>query len=98
MSRATILAAPGELASGRPYAERSDLEPGWHDRLAERLLGVVRPAHNLVRNPARGLERIVGYAGRHDQAMRAATDSDLALRARSMGARLRREGFLPALV
>jgi preprotein translocase subunit SecA len=98
MSRATILAAPGQLASGRPYAERAEREPGWHDRLAESLLAAVKPASDRLRNPARGLERIVGYAGRHDQAMRAATDSDLAMRARSMGARLRREGFVPALV
>ncbi len=98
MSRATILGAPGELASGRPYAERADREPGWHDRLAQSLIGAAKPAWDRLRSPARGLERIVAHVERHDQAMRAADDSALAMRARTMGARLRREGFPPALV
>jgi hypothetical protein len=51
MSRATLLAAAGELASGRPYAERADREPPWHDRLAESLLGAVKPAFDRLRNP-----------------------------------------------
>jgi preprotein translocase subunit SecA len=98
MSRATILAAPGQLANGRPYAERAEREPGWHDRLAENLMGAVKPACDRLRDPARGLERIIAHTERHDQAMRAATDSDLTMRARSIGGRLRREGFLPGLV
>jgi len=30
MSRAALLDWGGELASGRPYAERAEHEPGWH--------------------------------------------------------------------
>ncbi|HKM70276.1 MAG TPA: preprotein translocase subunit SecA [Stellaceae bacterium] len=91
--------AAGELATGRPYAERSEREPGWHDRLAEFLVAAaVKPARDCLRNPAHALERIVEYADRHQLTMREAADSDLAVRARGMRARLRREGFAPALV
>jgi preprotein translocase subunit SecA len=99
MSRAAILTAAAELANGRPYAERSERENGWHDRFAEFLLAsTVKPVHDRVRNPARGLSRILEYADRHQLAMRAATDADLAALARGMRARLRRVGFAPALV
>ena len=91
--------AAGELANGRPYAERSEREPGWHDRLAEFLVAAaVKPARDCLRNPARALVRIVECAERHERAMCAAADSELAVRARGMRARLRRDGFAPALV
>src|SRR5712691_1144760 len=99
MSRAAILNWTGELASGRPYAERSEQEPGWHGRVAEFLLAAaVKPARDLMRNPARALRRIVDYTERHERTMRQAADRDLALLARGMPARLRRDGFAPALV
>ena len=91
--------AAGELANGRPYAERSEREPGWHDRLAEFLVAAaVKPARDCLRDPARALVRIVECAERHERAMCAAADSELAVRVRGMRARLRRDGFAPALV
>lgn len=99
MSRAASLNRAGELATGRPYAERSEREPGWHDRVAEFLLGsAVKPARDLLRNPARALTRIVGLAAAHETAMRAASDAELGARAARMRGRLRRDGFAPALV
>jgi preprotein translocase subunit SecA len=99
MSRTAILTSADELASGRPYAERSERQPGWHDRVAELLVAtVVKPARDRLYNPARPLGRIVDYAERHDRVMREATDSDLALRVGGLRGRLRRDGFDPALV
>jgi len=99
MSRATILTWTGGLASGRPYAERSEHDPGWHDRFAEFLLAsAVKPVRDMLRNPARALERIVEHAAPHEAAMRTAADAELNARARGMRGRLRRDGFDPALV
>src|SRR5438445_8419515 len=36
--RASILIDGARLAGARPYAERSEEQPGWHDRAAEFLL------------------------------------------------------------
>ncbi|HUJ86766.1 MAG TPA: preprotein translocase subunit SecA [Burkholderiales bacterium] len=99
MSRPSILAHQAELAAARPYPERSESEPGWHDRAAEFLLATaVRPLRDRLRNPARRLRRVVELAQRHERALRIATDADLATIARSMRGRLRREGFAPDLV
>ena len=99
MSRASILADALELAPARPYAERSEAERGWHDRIAEFLLaGAYRPLRNRLRDPVHALRRIVELAARHEQALRSAADDALLSRARGMRARLRRRGFLPELV
>ena len=98
MSRAAILGCSHELANGRPYAERADRESGWHDRLAEMLLGAIKPMYRGLRDPVRALHPIIGLTKRHDDVMRSATDSDLAIRARDLSTQLRREGFSPALV
>ena len=60
MSKGIMITEAGELADGRPYAERSEREPGLHDKAAEFLLGhTVRPgAPGAVRFRARlGLHR-----------------------------------------
>jgi preprotein translocase subunit SecA len=94
-----MLSPAVELANGRPYAERSEREAGWHDRFAEFLLGTaVKPVRERVRSPARGLARILEYTDRHQLTMRAAADADLPDLARDMRGRLRRAGFAPALV
>jgi preprotein translocase subunit SecA len=99
MSRAAILGPASQLASGRPYAERSEEEPGWHDRLAEFLVArTVKPAKKRLSNPKRAFGRIVEHAARHEATMRIATDADLPERARSLRSRLRRDGFAPSLV
>ncbi len=98
MSRAAILSS-GALALGRPYAERSENEPGWHDRAAELLLAsVVNPARNRLRDPARSLGEIVAHAERHEQALRALSDGEITELARGMRGRLRRQGFAAPLV
>src|SRR5579863_8457698 len=99
MSRVAILSSAAELATGRPYAERAENEPGWHDRAADYLLGAVaKPALGRLRNPARPLAQIVDQAARHEAAMRVAGDDELAARARGLRSRLRRDGFAVALV
>ena len=99
MSRAALLTWAGELASGRPYAERLEREPAWHDRLAEFLIGAaVKPTRDALRNPARALARIVEHTERHAAALRGAADAELAERARLMRGRLRREGFVLPVV
>ena len=53
--QASILTTGGELATGKPYIERLEHNPGALDRIADALLGItVRPARGgLVRDPAR---------------------------------------------
>ena len=99
MSRASILIDGARLAGARPYAERSEEQPGWHDRAAEFLLAaLLRPLRDRLRDPARRLRRVAELADRHEQRLRSATDADLGALANGMRARLRRDGFAPELV
>ena len=94
MSRAAWISAAAELAAGRPYAERSEAEAAWHDKLAKFLVrAAVEPMRNALRNPARSLRWIVDETERHDREMRVATDAELLSLSREMQIRLRREGF-----
>ena len=98
MSRAAWISA-AELAAGRPYAERSEAEAAWHDKLAKFLVrAAVEPMRNALRNPARSLRWIVDETERHDREMRVATDAELLSLSREMQIRLRREGFARPLV
>ena len=68
MSRAALLVDAAELAPARPYAERSEDQPRWHDRAAELLISlVVRPLRDRVRDPARALRAILPYARFHQR-------------------------------
>src|SRR5438445_13415866 len=97
--RASILIDGARLAGARPYAERSEEQPGWHDRAAEFLLAaMLRPLRDRLRDPARRLRRIAELADRHEQRLRSAADADLGALANGMRARLRRDGFAPELV
>jgi preprotein translocase subunit SecA len=99
VSKASILTEGTRLAAARPYAERSEERPGWHDRAAELLLtGIVRPLRDRLRDPAHGLRPIVELADRHEQRLRSAPDAALGAHANGMRARLRRDGFAPDLV
>jgi preprotein translocase subunit SecA len=99
MSKGIMITEAGELADGRPYAERSEREPGFHDKAAEFLLGhTVRPARRVLFNSARGLASIVHLVQQHEFAFTRASDADLAALARGMRGRLRKEGFAEALV
>lgn len=94
-----MITEAGELADGRPYAERSEREPGLHDKAAEFLLGcTVRPARRALFNSARGLASIVPLVEQHNASLARASDQDLASRARGMRGRLRKQGFAEALV
>ena len=94
MSRASLLLDATQLAAARPYAERSEEQAGWHDRLAEFLLAAgVRPLWARLRDPARALRGIVAAVAAHEQRMRAADDAALAEMAARLRARFRREGF-----
>ena len=98
MSRSYVLGDPAVIAPARPYPERAEDRPGWHDRLAEFLLaGLVRPLRERLVARTRSRHRIVDLANAHDAALRSANDADLKLRASQMRARLRRHGFAPAL-
>ena len=99
MSKGIMITGAGELADGRPYAERSEREPGFHDKAAEFLLGhTVRPARRVLFNSARGLASIVNLVQRHEAVLAQASNADLAALAGGLRGRLRKEGFAEALV
>jgi preprotein translocase subunit SecA len=99
MSKSIMMTEAGELADGRPYAERSEREFGFHDKAAEFLLGyTVRPARRVLFNSARALASIVPLVQQHEPRFARASDADLAALARGMRGRLRKEGFAETLV
>ncbi|MDQ6629996.1 MAG: prepilin peptidase, partial [Pseudomonadota bacterium] len=96
MSTQTLLhLMPGDLASGRPYAEREECEPPWHDRLAQRLWhGAAIRVLRATRAREREGRAFVARADRHGDEFASADDAQLRLEARRLRARLRREGFV----
>jgi preprotein translocase subunit SecA len=87
------------LAVGRPYVERLEREPGWHDRAAEFLLAAaMKPIRAWVSDPGRALSSIVEHVDRHERSFRLSGDADLVAAARGMRARLRRSKLTPPLV
>jgi preprotein translocase subunit SecA len=89
-----ILPRGVELAPGKPYPERIEDAPGWHDRLALALLQVTaRPLIRWLRDPVARLRVIAVAVARYDATFRTATDEALLARARGMRARFRRDGF-----
>ena len=99
MSKGIMISAAAELAEGRPYAERSEREARLHDKAAEFLLGcTVRPLRQALFNSARALASIVALVEQHDPIFAAASDQELASRARAMRGRLRKSGFSEPLV
>ncbi|WP_205964661.1 preprotein translocase subunit SecA [Ramlibacter agri] len=97
-SSTVLLAEHDELATGRPYIERAETQPGLHDQAAGFLLSAARPLRDRLVDPARRLQRIVELTDRHGREMRESSDEELAVVARRMRVRLRRDGFEPALV
>lgn len=99
MSKRTIITDAIELADGRPYAERSEREPGLHDRAAEFLLNhTVRPAHRALFQRARGLASIVPLVRQYEREAVRLSDAELAAQAHGMRGRLRKEGFTEKVV
>jgi preprotein translocase subunit SecA len=87
--------AAGELATGRPYPERDEREPPWHDRLASWLWhGAVVPLAAPLQG-ARGREAraFVARVSSHAAEFAAADDAQLRSHARTLRADLRRLGF-----
>ncbi|WP_194463171.1 preprotein translocase subunit SecA [Bradyrhizobium sp. CCBAU 53340] len=94
-----MITEAGELADGRPYAERSEREPSFHDKAAEFLLGcTVRPARQILFNSARGLASIVPLVRQYESTLARTPDADLVARAGRMRGRLRKEGFSETIV
>ena len=83
---------PGDIAAGRPYPERAEREPSWHDQVALRLW---RGATVSLRQ--RGREHagraFVARVDHHTAEFAAATDACLRDEARVLRDDLRRHGF-----
>lgn len=99
MSSFSILSNGTRFAAARPYAERSEESPGWHDRLAESLFAVtIAPLRNRLTNSKRRMRRIVEIAEMYEHPLRLVKDDELIRRAQGMRIRLRQHGFVVDLV
>jgi len=93
-SSALLRLRPGDLAPGRPYAERDEREEPWHDRAALTLWhGVLWPALRPLRAEARRRRQFVALVDTHAEAVAALDDVGLRQRAATLRHRLRAEGF-----
>ena len=87
------------LAGARPYAERGEVDPHWHDRLAGALFhATVGSAAGAWSEARGGMRRIAAAAHGHEDAMHSLADEQLKARAAGMRARLRQHGFAFELV
>ena len=83
---------PGDIAAGRPYPERAEREPPWHDQVALRLWrGATVPLRHRGRE--RAGRAFVVRVDRHTAEFAAATDACLRDEARALRDALRRQGF-----
>ena len=92
--------APRDLATGRPYAERDEHAPPWHDKLAGALWhGLVVPLTAPLRS-ARAPEtrRFVALVDAHAAEFAALDDNALRAQAKLLRVELRRLGFVAAPV
>jgi len=97
MSHATLFRLQhGDLAPGRPYVERDERDPPWHDRLAVTLWhGLLWPALRPLRGEALRRRAFVARVDRHDAELRALDDAALRQRAAAVRHALRAHGFAP---
>ena len=94
MSRRALLFDEALLATGRPYAERAEDEPAWHDRLARALHGAtLAPLQQALAGFDGELRRLAQAVGEREDALRLLPDQELQRRAAALRPRLRREGF-----
>ena len=95
MSEALLLRLdPGDLASGRPYVERDERPPAWHDELALGLWhGVARPAWRQFSGHSAGARRVVALTRSHEAEMAALDYTGLRTRAAALRHALRRSHF-----
>ncbi len=83
-----------ELARARPYAERAEEAPGWHDRIAEALVRMsVTPIRERINNSRRQLKRIVDLTNQHARTFEGASDADLLSSLQPLRLRLQKSGF-----
>ena len=97
MSSAAVLhLRPGELAPGRPYVERDEREPPWHDRLAIALWhGAVLPLLRAAGTRQRRARALVARVDALAAEIAALDDAQLRAQALALRAVLRRDGFAP---
>ncbi|MGQ3050192.1 MAG: preprotein translocase subunit SecA [Roseateles sp.] len=95
MSEALLLRlSPRDLASGRPYAERDERPPAWHDELALGLWhGAVRPLWRQFGGHAASAQRVVALTRSFEAQMAALDDAALRTRAAALRHELRRSQF-----
>lgn len=85
---------PGDLALGRPYAEREEREPPWHDQATLTLWhSLVWPALRPLRAEGRRRRAFVARVDAFSQAVRALDDTGLRRRSLALRHALRAEGF-----
>ncbi|HET9823425.1 MAG TPA: hypothetical protein VFQ16_16540 [Burkholderiaceae bacterium] len=88
------------MATGRPYAERDEHEPAWHDKLASALWhGAVVPLSAPLRSAgAPDTRRFLALVESHAAELAAMDDDALRAQARQVRVELRRLGFVAAPV
>jgi preprotein translocase subunit SecA len=88
-----------ELARARPYAERAESEPPWHDRLARALYArtLAAPLSHLSQVHGQ-MGHIAQASARFESDFMALDDEALRAHAQSLRTRLRQHGFVFALV
>ncbi len=87
------------FASGRPYAERDEVEAGWHDRLAVALYAAtLAPAVAALSGVQREMQSVVAATNRLEDSMRQLSDDALRARVAALRPRLRRDGFVLEVV
>jgi preprotein translocase subunit SecA len=100
MSSATLLRMlPGDLALGRPYAEREEREPPWYDEFTLTVWhSLVWPALRPLRAEGYRQRAFVARVDGFAQAVQALDDDGLRRRALALRHALRAGGFAPAPV
>jgi preprotein translocase subunit SecA len=85
---------PGEIAPGRPYVERDELEPPWHDRLAVGLWhGAVLPLVHATGTHQWRARSLVARVDALAAEIARMDDAQLRVQARMLRVVLRRDGF-----
>ena len=99
MSRRKTLFGDVALSSARPYAERDEIEPAWHDRLASSLYAsTLANAVGRLSQVRGDMRRIIRATERHEDSFKSLTDDELRACAATLRGRLRRDGFVFDLV
>jgi preprotein translocase subunit SecA len=95
MSETALLRlAPRELAPGRPYVEREEKAPPWHDELALSLwYGAALPLWRRAGGGQAAARRVVALARTCEDEMRALDDAALRRQAQALRLEMRRGSF-----